>query len=352
MADDQEKTEEPTSKKLEDAKKDGDVPKSQDLAGFVALTVATVTIIGLLGFILERVGNLFPYYYSFFGQELTKETLSSITLTSFKEAIIAVLPLAIAVGIAGAIGYLAQFGFIFTTKPLQPDIKKLDPIKGLKNLFSMQKLIEMVKITAKVAVAFFTGSYVFLMFIQELPTVTLFPIGDQIDWLIEKSIFLAGIMLLVFLIFAGIDLVIVRYQYFKKLKMSKQEIKDEYKNIEGNPEVKARIRRLQQEMSRNRMMSDVPTADVVVVNPEHYAVALRYDRTKEDVPRCVAKGVDHLALRIKEVARENNVFIYEEPPLARELYRLVDIGQEIPIELHEAIAEVIAFVYKAENREF
>ena len=139
-------------------------------------------------------------------------------------------------------------------------------------------------------------------------------------------------------------------QYFKKLKMSKQDLKDEYKNVEGNPEVKARIKRLQQEMSRNRMMSDVPNADVVVVNPEHYAVALRYDKEKEDVPRCVGKGVDHLALQMKKVARENNVFIYEEPPLARELYRLVDIGQEIPVELHEAIAEVLGFVYRAENR--
>ncbi|MCV6608176.1 MAG: flagellar biosynthesis protein FlhB [Campylobacterales bacterium] len=352
MADDQEKTEEPTSKKLDDAKKDGDVPKSQDMAGFFALTVATITIIAILGFVLERVANLFPYYYSFFGKPITEENLSSIATTSFMEATIAVIPLAIAVAIAGAIGYLAQFGFLFTTKPLKPDIKKIDPIKGLKNLFSMQKLIEMVKITAKVSVAFFTGSYVFLMFIEELPTVTLFPMGDQIDWLIEKAIFLAGVMLIVFLVFAVIDLVIVRYQYFKKLRMSKQDLKDEYKNVEGNPEVKARIRRLQQEMSSNRMMSDIPEADVVITNPEHYAVALRYDREKEDVPRCVAKGVDHLAQRIKEIARENNVFIYEEPPLARELYRIVDIGQEIPVELHEAIAEVLGFVYRAENRTF
>jgi len=352
MADDQEKTEEPTSKKLEDAKKDGNVPKSMDAAGFIALVVAVGVVIGLLGFILGNIGKLFSYYYSFFGKDLTQADLSAIALISFKEVLISILPVAIAVAIAGGLGYLMQFGFIFSTKPLTPELKKIDPIKGAKNLFSLEKLIEGAKITAKVSVAFAAGFYVFLLFIQELPTVTMFPFFDQMDWLIEKAIFLAGVMLLIFLIFAGIDLVIVRYQYFKKLRMSKQEVKDEYKNVEGNPEVKARIRRLQHEMSRNRMMSDVPGADVVVTNPTHYAVALRFDREKEAAPVCLAKGTDLIAQKIKEIARENDVFIYEEPPLARELYKIVDIGAPIPEKLYKAVADVLSFVYKAENREF
>lgn len=352
MADDQEKTEEPTSKKIEDARKEGNVPKSMDAAGFIALVVAVIVIIFFLQFILNNIAGLFPYFFSFFGKELTGPTLNAIAITSFKEILVSVLPVAIAVAIAGAIGYLMQFGLLFTTKPLTPDLKKIDPIKGTKNLFSLQKMIEGAKITAKVAVAFSAGFYVFLMFIKELPTVTLFPFFQQLEWLVEKAIFLAGVMLIIFLVFAGIDIVIVRYQHFKKLKMSKQEIKDEYKNIEGNPEVKARIRRLQQEMSRNRMMSDVPTADVVITNPTHYAVALRFDKEKEGAPVCLAKGVDHLAQKIKEIARENDVFIYEEPPLARELYKLVEIGDMIPEDLYKAVADVLSFVYKAENREF
>ena len=194
------------------------------------------------------------------------------------------------------------------------------------------------------------GSIVFLTFIKELTEVGRFNFYYQLDWLIEKSIMIAGIMLLVFFVFGAIDIFIVRYQYFKQLRMSKNEIRDEYKNTEGNPEIKAKIRRLQREMANNRMMADVPKADVVITNPTHYAVAIKYDAEESPAPKVLAKGADNIALKIKEIAREHRIQIYESKQLARELYKKVDIGQNIPPELYAAVAEVLAYVYKTNNR--
>jgi flagellar biosynthetic protein FlhB len=156
-------------------------------------------------------------------------------------------------------------------------------------------------------------------------------------------------MLGVFFVFALIDFVYQKYTYKKSLRMSKQEIKDEYKQTEGNPEVKAKIRQLQREMAKKRMMAEVPKADVVITNPTHYAVAIRYDKSKDEAPRVVAKGVDNLAIKIKEIAREAGVMIVENPPLARELYKSVEIGELIPPKLYKAVAEVLAYVYKAKG---
>ena len=207
-----------------------------DMAGFVGLFFAILGLIFLMGFILEKLKGIMIFHFSQMGQPLEPARLLNITIAVMQEAMVAVLPLAILVAVAGTIGNVSQFGLLFTTKPLIPDLKKIDPLKGTKNLFSLKKLVEAVKITAKVAVAFTVGSVVFLGFIAQLPTVELFPFQDQMEWLTEKAIYIAGAMLLVFLVFAVIDLAIVRYQYFKSLKMSKQEIKDEYKQTEGHSE--------------------------------------------------------------------------------------------------------------------
>lgn len=345
-----EKTEEATSKKIEDARKEGNVPKSMDMAGFVALAAAVLAFVALLGFIFDGLARMFRNSVARFGQQLEMDTLAALGLNSVWEIVIMVVPMAVVVAVFGVAGYLIQFGFLFTTKPLKPDIKKIDPIKGLGNLFSMQKLLEGLKITAKVAVAMSIMGWFLWDYTSDLVTVHLFGLGEQIDWLLDKSLILALVMLLIFFVFAVIDLSIVRYFHFKKLRMSKQEIKDEYKNTEGSPEVKARIRRLQMEMSRNRMMSDVPTADVVVTNPTHFAVALRYKQGQDRSPVVVAKGADIIALKIKEIAREHNIQIVENPALARELYKLVDVGEAIPEKLFGAVAEVLAYVYRVTNR--
>ena len=350
MADDMEKTEEPTQKKIEDARKEGNVPKSMDFTGFIGLVASMLGLLGLSAFMFDGLEDQFHYYLSFMDRPLTTNTIFAIAYTFIRDMIFIVLPISIVVMIAGVLGNLAQFGFLFTTKPLVPDIKKIDPIKGMKNLFSLKKLIEGIKITAKVSIAMIVGSIVFLAFIKELAEVVRFDFYYQLDWLIEKSIMIAGIMLMVFFVFGALDIFIVRYQYFKQLRMSKNEIRDEYKNTEGNPEVKARIRRLQREMANNRMMADVPKADVVITNPTHYAVAIKYDAEDSPAPKVLAKGADNIALKIKEIAREHHIQIYESKQLARELYKKVDVGQNIPPELYGAVAEVLAYVYKTNNR--
>ncbi|QCD53230.1 flagellar biosynthesis protein FlhB [Campylobacter sp. RM16192] len=353
MADsDQEKTEEATSKKIEDAKKDGNVPKSQDFAGFIILFVAIFAVILLLGFLGDQFFALYIYYQGLIGQEIDAKLLYDIVLVSMLRVLLMVLPITFCVIIAGILANTMQFGFIFTTKPLEPNLNKINPIKGLKNLFSMKKIIEAIKMITKVTIVFGVGFYMFLSFIKELPHTIFLPMIAQLEWLKEKMIILAFVMLIVLFVIGIADLMIVRFQYFKDLRMTKQEVKDEYKQMEGDPQVKSRIRRLQMEASRKRMMQNIPDADVIITNPTHYAIALRYDKTKEKAPVILAKGVDFLALRIKEIGINNGVKIVENPPLARELYKMCDVNEMIPTELFRAVAEVLSFVYMSDREKF
>jgi len=350
MADDAEKTEEPTDKKIEDARKEGNVPKSQDTSGVITLFVAILTVLMIFPFIADHMIQLFKYYFSLVGTPLDKLFMLDIAVVTFKEALLMVMPLAFAVAVAGIIAALAQFGFLFTTKAIMPDFKKIDPIKGTKNLFSMKKLIEGLKITLKAFTTLGVGFVFFFYFIQELPTVALFGLADQLDWLKDKMITIAFSMLLVIFVFAIIDIVIVRKQYFDGLKMSKQEIKDEMKNMEGDPLIKAKIKQKQMEISRQRMMAEVPNADVVITNPTHYAVAIKYDTETSHAPMVVAKGMDNMAQQIKKIARENEVQIVQNPPLARSLYAEVELEQTIPEALFGAVAEVLAYVYRTNKK--
>ena len=350
MADDMEKTEEPTSKKIEDARKEGNVPKSMDFAGFIGMVGGLLAVVALGAFIMGGLGESIRHYFSRIGQPINDAELFSMIYAAAMESLYMILPISLMILVAGVLGNLVQFGFLFTTKPLVPDLKKIDPVKGMKNLFSMKKVVEALKITAKTAVAMGVGGYIFLLFLRELQEVGRFDFFYQLDWLMEKALMIAAVMLLVFFVFGVIDLAIVRYQYFKQLRMSKNELKDEYKNTEGNPEVKARIRRLQRQMANNRMMADVPQADVVITNPTHFAVAIKYDAKDGSVPKVLAKGADNIALKIKEIAREHGIQIYENQQLARELYKKVDVGAFIPQELYQAVAEVLAFVYRTNKR--
>ncbi|MBE0495078.1 MAG: flagellar biosynthesis protein FlhB [Campylobacterales bacterium] len=349
-SDDQEKTEEPTSKKIEDARKEGNVPRSQDASSFVTLVVAVVAVFLVFPFLEDRIRNLYMYYYEFIGEELTKATLISMTIVSFRELGLMILPIAISVAFAGVLAALMQFGFLFTTKSITPDLKKIDPIKGLKNLLSLKKLIEGLKTILKVSAVFGLAFYFLMDFTTELPETLFFGLFGQLIWLRDKMVILAAVMLALFLVLAFIDLMFVRYNYFKELRMSKQEIKDEHKQMEGDPQVKARVRRVQMEMSQKRMMQNIPDADVVITNPTHYAVAIRYDQSKDKAPVVIAKGVDFLALRIKEIALNHKIQIVENPPLARELYKQCDVSQAIPEKLYKAVAEVLAFVYQTNKR--
>lgn len=349
---DEEKTEEPTSKKIEDARKEGNVPKSQDLSGFITLVVALVLVFVMMPFIGKQLIFLYHYYQSLIGVEFTKELFYQIVITSTFRTLMMILPISISIAIAGVIGSVMQFGFIFTTKPLEFNLNKINPISGLKKLFSIKKLIESVKIILKVSLVFVVAFYFLLSFVKDLPQTLLFTMFSQLLWLREKIMILAAVMLMLFLVISLLDVLLVRFQYFKDLRMSKQEIKDEYKQMEGDPQVKGKIRSLQRQMAQRRMMQDIPVADVVITNPTHYAVALRYDKTKENAPVVLAKGVDYLALKIRSIAMQNQVPIIENPPLARELYKVCDLQDEIPANLYKAVAEVLSFVYSSNKNKF
>ena len=349
MADDLEKTEEPTPKKLEDARKEGNVPKSMEFSGFVILFIASLIAIFYIKYVTYDLENYFQYISSLIGVEITVRRFYDIVLVTLLYIFKILLPVMLVVLIAGIVANVTQIGFLFTIKPIIPSFEKINPIKGLKRLFSIKTIVEGVKTVLKVAIAFGVGYYLFLNFLSEIPKLALMSVFEQIKWFSQKSAILIFSMLGVFFVFAIIDLIYQRYSYKKSLRMSKQEIKDEFKQTEGNPEVKAKIRQIQREMAKKRMMSEVPKADVVITNPTHYAVAIRYDKDKEDAPRVLAKGVDNLALKIKEIAREHNIMIVENPPLARELYKSVEVGEIIPAKLYKAVAEVLAYVYKAKR---
>ncbi len=350
MADDMEKTEEPTSKKIEDARKEGNVPNSRDTSGVFTLFVAILALLLLFGYMQDRLLNLVRHIFAYQGMEIHQSDIIDIAMIMMREFILIVIPFALVIALSGIIGTVSQFGFNFTTKPLTPDLSKLDPIKGMKNLLSLKKLIEGLKVTLKSLTAMGVGFWFFWLYIQELPTVALFNLNDQLEWVHDKEIILALVMLFVLFVFAMIDLVIVRRQYKEKLKMSKQEVKDEMKNMEGDPHVKGKIRQIQMRAAQQRMMANVPEADVVVTNPTHYAVAIKYDETRHSAPLVIAKGKDNIAIKIKEIARENGVHIVQNPPLARSLYAEVEVDNPIPDTLFSAVAEVLAYVYKMNQK--
>ncbi|MDX9813135.1 MAG: flagellar biosynthesis protein FlhB [Sulfurimonadaceae bacterium] len=350
MADDAEKTEQPTSKKIQDARKDGNVPKSQDTSGVFTLLVAILTFMLIFSYMYERLTDVSRGYFRFIGEDIDKLMAINLALVSIKEFLLIALPLAVAVAIAGIVGSVAQFGFLFTTKPITPDFSKLNPIKGIKNVISLKKLVDGLKVTLKSLTTLGVGFFLFFIFIKELPTVAMFGMGDQFDWLSKKLMIIAFTMLFIIFVFAMIDLFLVRKRYIDGLKMSKQEVKDEFKNMEGDPRIKNKIRQIQMKAAMKRMMAEVPKADVVITNPTHYAVAIKYDEQKSSAPLVVAKGMDNVALQIKEVAREHGVPVVQNPPLARQIYAKVELDQQIPNELFAAVAEVLAYVYKLNRR--
>ena len=338
---DEEKTEAPSARKIEKAREEGNVLKSPDVNAFLGLVVGLVLIFLCFNFWVDGISNIFFQIYNSFNQDLTRSDAISITISLTFQILYLLAPIFGALVLTGIVANISQSGFLLTTKAIQPKLQKLNFITGIKNIISLKKLLDGFLITFKVMTAFIIAFFVFLGFMKELTTVSLFPIGDQMIWLKDKALILIAILLAFFLVMAIADYLIKRYQYFKSLRMSKQEVKDEFKNQEGDQQIKGKIRSLMFQAAKKRMMQNIPGADVVVTNPTHYAVALRYDSTKERAPRVLAKGVDFLAQRIKDIAKEHEIPIIENPPLARALYKDVDIDKEIPETLYQAMVEVL-----------
>lgn len=352
-----EKTEEPTSKKLEDARKEGQVAKSKEIANGLGLLAFFLVLKFMAGYIGTSFMECFAYFYAEIPEtvELIANPVPEAAMMSLLiNAVIILLkilaPLLIIGFVVAFVSDYIQVKWKPTTKPLMPKFSKMNPISGFKKIFSANSIVELIKSIAKIGlIAYVVYSYLidktnqlFLLYDIQL-TQAVILIGEiVIDLGIRISV--------VYMIIAAADFAYQKWKFHEDMKMTKQEVKEEYKNQEGNPEIKGKIRSKMREASQRRMMQSLPEADVVITNPTHYAVAIKYDPDTSPAPIVIAKGEDYLAQKIKEVAREHHVEIVENKPLARMLYANVEIGAEIPPELYQAVAEVLAFVYHIKGK--
>ena len=345
---DDEKTEEPTDKKIKDAKKEGNVPKSMEVTGAAVLFFGSIYLLFFSGPALEQIQKLMLFSFTFIGEDMTGNTFYAIGYTTGMTLVTALMPLFILVILLALITNWTQFGFIIT--PLKLDLQKLDPIKGAKGVFGPKKALEALKLSLKLTIIVIVMFIVFMFTYKAFLSMMDKELHATIQAIIELTGYFLAAILLIIIIFAIIDFYFTRHYYFKSLRMSKQEIKDEYKNMDGDPQVKGRIRKIQMQMAQKRMMSDVPDADVVITNPTHYAIAMKYDNQVDSAPKIVAKGIDFIALKIKDIARDNDIPIIENPALARSIYTQIEIDQEIPSEFYKALAEIFSYVYELKKK--
>lgn len=351
-----EKTEPATQKKLEDARKEGKVAKSKDLTQGIDLLVLFLLIKVFVGYMGERFMALFDStlgrmaeFMSVNQKGVSMQAFGIVLNNAIIELFLIVWPFLVFGFVITFIVTVYQVGWKVTAKPMEPKLSKFNPVNGFKRIFSKDSLFELLKSIVKVGVIAYVAytnvvdeaDNLFILYDISLNQAIALTGNIIIDFGIEISI--------IFIVIGLIDYIYQKWKFSEDMKMTKQEVKDEYKNTEGNPEIKGRIRQKMREASQRRMMQDVPKADVVITNPTHFAVAIKYDAEVSKAPIVVAKGEDYLAQKIKEVAREHNVEIVENKPLARMLYHNVDIGAEIPPELYQAVAEVLAMVYHMKN---
>lgn len=344
------KTEKPTSRRLQKAREKGQIARSKEIPS-AAVLFGSLLILFYFGKTIVQtleleLRNLLRVQIP---PELTIIYLSSLFRgVAFRVSFILV-PVMLAI-VALSVGSNAlQGGFVFSSEALSLKFKQLNPASGIKRLFSKSSLMQLAKSLVMVIVVTIISYQVVSKYIPLYPRLVLMDANQLLYWTatISYEIFIRVAVLLVILAIA--DYCFQKYQLSEQLKMSKQEVKDEYKDVEGDPMIKGRIRRMQREMARKRMMNDVPTADVIITNPTHYSIALSYKMNSMEAPKVVAKGVGFLALKIRELAQQNGIPLVENRPLAQTLYKTVEIGEYIPANLFKAVAEILAYVYKAKN---
>lgn len=346
-----EKTEKATPKKRQDARKKGQIAKSMELSGASVLISGVLSLMAFGGYIRERFMALYTdVFMNRMTMEITPENVISLFNHYGLQILVMLAPVLALTFVVAAGVTLAQVGFMTTGEGITPKFSKLNPIKGFKNIFSMRSLVEMLKSILK------------LVIIAYLVYTTIWGERDNIAGLSHVSPerifrFAADMTISIgikigaaLLVMAFLDYLYQRYEHEKNLRMSKQEIKDEYKKSEGDPLIKGKIRERQRRMAMQRMMQEVPKADVIITNPTHFAVALKYDGTAMEAPEIVAKGQDFVALRIRELARQHGVAVMENKPLARALFQRAEIGDSVPPDLFQAVAEVLAYVYKLKGK--
>ena len=352
-----EKTEPATQKKLNDARKEGQVAKSREIANCLSLLTLFLVLKFWVGNMGTQLMELFPRFYSmipdvvtFWRGEVNQRDTALVFRNMLTRVLVIIAPILVIGVLVVFISDLAQVKWKPTTKPLRPKFSKLNPIKGFKKFFSPNSLVELVKSIAKILlIVYICYSYLkdkWVILLNLYGGSLMQGLGLEAQVVIDLGIRISA----VYMIIAAADFAYQKFKFKNDMKMTKQEVKEEYKQQEGDPQVKNKIRQKMMDASRRRMMQNLPQADVVITNPTHYAVAIKYDPQVADAPIVIAKGEDYLAQRIKEVAKENHVEIVENKPLARMLYTNVDVGQAVPPELYQAVAEVLAFVYHLQGK--
>ncbi|MFZ8894660.1 MAG: flagellar biosynthesis protein FlhB [bacterium] len=349
--DGQEKTEAPTERKREKAREDGQVASSKELPSAALLAAATLSFMVMGQNILTAAQSMFAdIMREPIRSDMNANVLYDLMATSVSKILIPFIPFAILLVVVAIFSSILQVGVRFTLKPIAPKFSKLSPFQGLKRIFGTQGLMELLKSLAKLLLIGFIGFITFEEEMGRINALALITPAQIVFYNFSVIIEVTGRMVLALIAIAIFDFMYQRWHFEQQLKMTKQEVKDEAKQSEGDPQLKARIRQIQREMSNARMMQEVPKADAIVVNPTHYAVALKYDRESMNAPQVVAKGVDYMALRIRKVADQNDVPILERPQLARDLYAGVEIGQVIPERFFKAVAEILAYVYRLQRK--
>lgn len=349
--DESQKTEDPTPKKLEESRKKGQVALSKEMNNWLMLASGTLVVIFVGPGVMTKLRVLLRGYLMHAdSMSIAPGNMRQLLGDSFSEVFsIMTLPITLLVIVAFLAPFI-QVGAIFAPEVIKPSLEKISPAKGFTRLFSKRSLAEFVKGLCKLGIITGIGVMLLSPFYSSVDRMVGLAIPDTLAEIKFMLIRMMTGILIVLLLMAVADLLYQRWEHYKKMRMSRQELKDEYKQSEGDPHVKSRLRQLRHERARARMMQNVPEADVVITNPTHFAIALKYKQGEMVAPVCIAKGQDNIALKIREIAEEHEIEIYENPPLARSLYEVVEVDQEIPQEMYKAVAEVISYVFKKQGK--
>ena len=348
----QEKTEAPTEKKRRESREEGQVAFSRELPSAALLAGILLTLIATSPLILDAFREMTTQIFREMSKadELSIGSLYDLSGEIFSTLLPAFAPFAAIIVLVGILASVLQVGVHITLKAIAPKFNKISPLTGLKRLFSTQSLADFLKSMAKLIIVGIVGYITYMDKITELNGLSVATPEAILEYNFTVVAEVSGKIVLALVAIAIFDYLYQRWHHEKQLMMTKQEVKEETKQTEGDPQLKARIRQIQREMSNARMMQEVPKADALIVNPTHFSVAILYDRDVMEAPEVTAKGTDHMALRMRTVARENSVPILERPELARDLYANVEIGETIPERFYKAIAEILAFVYRLRRR--
>ena len=348
MADDSDldKSEQPTDSKLKKAKEKGQIPRSRELTSLIILLVG-IMLFWIMGthFVSKLKAIIQQAMLVAHRTDDDKQIIFNL-INLLTAGFWAILPIFVGLVIVAIIAPLSVGGLLFSLQSIKPNLGKLNPISGFKRLFSLRIFSELFKSILKVVLIAFAAA---LFLIHQFPNMLALPsmyLNNALSQVMQLLIYASLLIVLALIPMVGFDIFYQIWSNLKKLKMSKQEVKDEFKEQEGNPQIKGRIRQMQQAIARRRMMKDVPKANVIVTNPTHYAVALQYDEKTMSAPKILAKGTDNIASKIKQIAQEHQIPQLEAPPLARALYRHGEIGKSIPAELYAAVAQILAWVYQ------